>query len=105
MIDDAIKALRADDRGVTVQDLDRIDCPVLLAWPQFDRVLPLERHATRYRRDIPGVELVQLADCGHVPMWDDTRAVLRAITGLVDAHRTPNTAGAPGRTEARAPVF
>lgn len=105
VIDDAIKALRADDRATTVQDLDQIDCPVLLAWPQFDRILPVERHANRYRRDIPGVELVQLTGCGHVPMWDDTRAVLHAIIGLVDAHSSPTAAVAPGRTEAPAPVF
>ncbi len=105
VIDDAIKALRADDRATTVQDLDQIDCPVLLAWPQFDRILPVERHANRYRRDIPGVELLQLEGCGHVPMWDDTRAVLRAVTGMVDANSSPIAAAAPGRTETRAPVF
>src|SRR2546423_2017243 len=37
-------------------DLDRITCPVLLASPQFDRILPPAPHAPRLRRDLPGAE-------------------------------------------------
>jgi pimeloyl-ACP methyl ester carboxylesterase len=80
-----IEALRAD-RGLTLGDLDRIACPVLLATPQFDRVLPGERHAPRLRREIPGVEPIVLAGCGHVPMWDDAPLVARTIAGFVDRH-------------------
>jgi pimeloyl-ACP methyl ester carboxylesterase len=83
--DKAIDALRAD-RGLSLRDLDRIACPVLLASPRFDRVLPAERHAPRLRREIPGVESRTLADCGHVPMWDDTRLVVRTIVEFVDRH-------------------
>lgn len=81
----AIQALHAD-RAVALTDLDRIACPVLLASPQFDRILPPERHAPRFKREIPGVEAVTLRGCGHVPMWDDTRLVLRTITQFVDRH-------------------
>jgi pimeloyl-ACP methyl ester carboxylesterase len=81
----AIEALRAD-RGLALGDLDRIACPVLLASPEFDRILPAERHAPRYRREIPGVESCVLPGCGHVPMWDDTQLVLRAIGEFVDRH-------------------
>lgn len=87
----AIDALRTDSTGLSLGDLDRIACPVLLATPQFDRVLPGERHAPRYKREIPNVEAIELAGCGHVPMWDDTALVLRTITGFVDRH----TASAP----------
>ena len=83
--DRAIEALRAD-HGLTLGDLDRISCPVLLATPQYDRVLPPQRHTARYRREIPGVEPVELAGCGHVPMWDDTPLVLRTIVEFVDRH-------------------
>ena len=48
----SLAALRADS-GLTLQDLDRISCPVLLASPQFDRILPASRHAPRFRREIP----------------------------------------------------
>jgi pimeloyl-ACP methyl ester carboxylesterase len=81
----AIEALRVD-RGLTLEELDRIDCPVLLATPQFDRVLPPERHAPRLRREIPGVESLILKDCGHVPMWDDTTLIVRTISEFVDRH-------------------
>lgn len=94
----AIEALRAD-RGLTLHDLDRISCPVLLATPQFDRVLPPHRHTARFRREIPGVEPIELAGCGHVPMWDDTPLVLRTIGEFVDRH-TP----APARTAPETPV-
>lgn len=79
----AIQALRAD-KNLALQDLDRIDCPVLLASPEFDRILPAERHAPRFRREIPGVESRMLPGCGHVPMWDDTRLVVRMISEFVD---------------------
>lgn len=81
----AIQALRADKR-LTLTDLDHINCPVLLASPQLDRVLPVERHAPRLRREIPGVESVILQGCGHVPMWDDTALVLGTISEFVDRH-------------------
>jgi pimeloyl-ACP methyl ester carboxylesterase len=80
-----IAALRAD-RGLALSDLDRIACPVLLASPQFDRVLPPSRHAPRLRREIGGVEWRALADCGHVPMWDDAPLIVRTVREFVDLH-------------------
>jgi pimeloyl-ACP methyl ester carboxylesterase len=99
----AIEALRAD-RDLTLGDLDRIDCPVLLATPQFDRVLPPERHAPRLRREIPGVESLILKDCGHVPMWDDTALVLRTIGEFVDRHTPAAASGPPQDTPADTPA-
>lgn len=80
----AIQALLADQVDLTIRDLDRIACPVLLATPQFDRVLPGPRHAPRYGREIPGVKTVSLLDCGHVPVWDDTKLVTKLIVEQVD---------------------
>jgi pimeloyl-ACP methyl ester carboxylesterase len=85
---EVIAALAADRDDLTLRELERIACPVLLASPQFDRVLPAERHAPRFRREIPGVEPVILAGCGHVPMWDDAHLVGRTITEFVDRHAT-----------------
>jgi pimeloyl-ACP methyl ester carboxylesterase len=81
----AIEALRAD-RGLALQDLDLIACPVLLASPEFDRILPAERHAPRFRREIPGVESRMLPGCGHAPMWDDTALIVRTISEFVERH-------------------
>jgi pimeloyl-ACP methyl ester carboxylesterase len=88
----AIQALLADVAELTIGDLDRIACPVLLATPQFDRVLPGPRHAPRYRREIPGVQAVTLPGCGHAPMWDDTKLVTRLIVEQVDRNlgRSPD---------------
>jgi pimeloyl-ACP methyl ester carboxylesterase len=80
----AIDALRADRDDLALGELDRIGCPVLLASPQFDRVLPPARHAPRFRREIPNVQSISLAGCGHVPMWDDTALVTRTITEFLD---------------------
>jgi pimeloyl-ACP methyl ester carboxylesterase len=91
-----IAALSAD-RGVTVHDLDRIECPVLLATPEYDRILPPALHAPRYRREIPGVHARVLLGCGHVPMWDDTHMVLSTIVDFVERRRpapAPAAAGA-----------
>jgi len=89
----AIEALRND--RLALRDLDRIDCPVLLASPEFDRILPAERHAPRFRREIPGVESRTLADCGHVPMWDASRLLTQMIGEFVDRHTAPASAPAP----------
>jgi pimeloyl-ACP methyl ester carboxylesterase len=91
----AIEAVSAD-RGLALRDLDRIACPVLLASPEFDRILPAERHAPRYRREIPNVESCMLPGCGHLPMWDDTRLVVSTICEFVDRHiaAPPEPAGA-----------
>ena len=67
-------------------DLDRIAAPVLLASPQFDRILPPARHAPRFRNEIPGVEARTLVGCGHVPMWDDTPTLVSMISEFVDRH-------------------
>jgi pimeloyl-ACP methyl ester carboxylesterase len=79
----AIAALRADSE-LALRELERISCPVLLASPEFDRVLPAERHAPRFRREIPGVQWQTLPDCGHVPMWDAPGSLLRMIDEVVD---------------------
>jgi pimeloyl-ACP methyl ester carboxylesterase len=86
----AIQALRADNAGLNIGDLDRISCPVLLATPQFDRVLPGPRHAPRFRREIPGVKAVTLSDCGHVPVWDNAKLVTKLIVEQVDGNLGPS---------------
>lgn len=104
--DHAIQALKRD-KGLALRDLDRIECPVLLASPQFDRILPMERHAPRLRREIPGVEARMLPGCGHVPMWDDTRLVIQTISGFVDRHLAWSTGPTIGSTDpktAQAPL-
>jgi len=81
----ALAALRTDP-DLVLRDLDRVSCPVLVASPQFDRILPPERHSPRFRNEIAGVEWRLLPGCGHVPMWDDTQLVVDTICGFIDRH-------------------
>jgi pimeloyl-ACP methyl ester carboxylesterase len=67
-------------------DLDQVNAPVLLAWAQHDRILPLATCSSRFRRDIPGAEFRVLPRVGHVPMWDDTHLVVDTIVDWVDKH-------------------
>jgi pimeloyl-ACP methyl ester carboxylesterase len=92
---DAIAALRSESPELLLGDLDRISCPVRLATPELDRILPPPLHTPRFRREIPGVEAITLRGCGHVPMWDDTALVLRTITEFVDRHGTGEAAAGP----------
>jgi pimeloyl-ACP methyl ester carboxylesterase len=84
--DEVIAALAADRDDLMLRGLEKIACPVRVASPQFDRILPAELHAPRFRREIPGVDAVTLPGCGHVPMWDDSVRVTRTITEFVDRH-------------------
>jgi pimeloyl-ACP methyl ester carboxylesterase len=67
---------------------------VLLAWAERDRILPLATCATRYRAEIPGVELRVLPAVGHVPMWDDTQLLTDTIAEWVTRHAVVRAATA-----------
>ncbi len=98
-IADHVIAALSSEQGVTVHDLDRITCPVLLATPEHDRILPPALHAPRFRSEIPGVHPRVLLGCGHVPMWDDTPLVLNTIIDFVGRHSRR-----PGAAAERAPA-
>ena len=54
VVDDVFKTMR-DGTGRVV-DLDRVEVPTLVAWGDKDRLLPMDRHSERFRREIPGVQ-------------------------------------------------
>jgi pimeloyl-ACP methyl ester carboxylesterase len=60
-------------RAGTFTRLADIDVPVTIVWPQYDRVV------SRVRETPPGIEVRELPGCGHIPMWDDPRAVATAL--------------------------
>lgn len=67
--------------------LDRIGCPVRIAWGTRDRILPYPAAAVRFRDLVPGAEYQELDGLGHVPMSDDPELVasaIRAVTVSVD---------------------
>jgi pimeloyl-ACP methyl ester carboxylesterase len=77
VVDDVFETIR--DGSARVVDLDRVGCPVLLAWGDRDRILPLKHHAGRFREEIPGAEFRVLEGLGHTPMWDDPDVVAATI--------------------------
>lgn len=85
VVNEVIGALRGPGTAA-IENLDQVSAPTLVAWGQHDRILPLERHAPRFRSEIPGVEFRVLPGCGHVPMWDDTRLIVETIAGWVKKH-------------------
>ena len=54
---------------VRARDVNRLDMPVLIVWGAEDRMIPL-KHAYRAARNISKVDLLVLADCGHIPQLE-----------------------------------
>src|SRR3954451_7862849 len=53
VVDDVFATIRSGSARVV--DLERIACPVLVAWGSKARILPIERHADGFKRGIAGV--------------------------------------------------
>jgi pimeloyl-ACP methyl ester carboxylesterase len=68
--------------------LGEIDCPVLIAWAEHDRILPERTCSVRLRRDLPDVEWRVLPGVGHVPMYDDTDLIASTILDFAAAAET-----------------
>ena len=77
VVEDVFKTMRSGTGRVV--DLDRVQVPTLVAWGDKDRLLPMDRHSGRFRRDIPGVRFEVLPGLGHTPMWDDPGRVANVI--------------------------
>lgn len=75
-----LDALRSG--GARLGGLENVTVPTLIAWPRHDRMLPMSRHAERFRNEIPGVEFRVLEGVGHVPTWDDPHLVADVIRGF-----------------------
>jgi pimeloyl-ACP methyl ester carboxylesterase len=91
VVNDVLSSLRAG-RG-HLEKLDQVAVPTLIAWAELDRILPLATCSARFKREIPDAEFRVLPRVGHVPMWDNTRLVVRTITEWVDARLATAPAG------------
>jgi pimeloyl-ACP methyl ester carboxylesterase len=91
VVNDVLASLRAG--RAHVEDLDQVAAPTLIAWAQFDRILPLATCSVRFQREVPNAEFRVLPRVGHVPMWDDTRLVVKTITDWVETHLATPVAG------------
>ena len=89
-----------------VLDLDQVKAPTLVAWGDKDRLLPMDRHAERFRTEIPGGQFRVLHGLGHTPMWDDAAQIAELIADFATAASsagngqaasvTAGSAGSPG---------
>jgi pimeloyl-ACP methyl ester carboxylesterase len=68
-----------DTGNALLTGLETIDCPVLVTWGEKDRILPVDRHAQRFRDEIPNVEFRTNPGIGHTPMWDDPHLIATQI--------------------------
>ena len=83
VVEDVFKTMR--DGSARVVDLDQVKVPTLVAWGEKDRLLPMDRHANRFRREIPGVRFEVMRGLGHTPMWDDAGRIAELIADFASA--------------------
>ena len=77
VVEDVFKTMR--DGSGRVVDLDQVKAPTLVAWGEKDRLLPMDRHSERFRREIPAVPFEVMRGLGHTPMWDDPGQIAELI--------------------------
>lgn len=83
IIEQVIDSLKA---GASIEGLDQVKAPTLVAWAKHDRVLRMNRQSERFRTQIPDVEFRVLEGVGHVPMYDDPPLIADTIIGFVEKH-------------------
>src|SRR5688572_26315892 len=83
VVEDVFKTMR--DGSGRVVDLDRVRTPTLIAWGEKDRLLPMDRHASRFRTEIPGGQFRVMRGLGHTPMWDDPAQIAGLIADFAAA--------------------
>jgi pimeloyl-ACP methyl ester carboxylesterase len=62
-----------------VAPLDPLPCPVVLAWSEEDRILPVSISAARARMLMPQAAWCVVPGVGHVPMFDNPHLVAAVI--------------------------
>jgi pimeloyl-ACP methyl ester carboxylesterase len=75
------------------ENLHEISCPVLLAFPETDHILPRRRYGDRIVAAIPHAEVVDLPGVGHAAMVDDPELVARTIIRFTARHTPAQPAG------------
>ena len=93
VVEHVFAAIRAGTALLT--DLDRIECPVLVTWGDRDRILPMAKHAQRFRDEVPGVEFRVHKGIGHTPMWDAPSLIARTIGDFAAAASEAEPSAAP----------
>lgn len=77
------EVLRNGDEQVVT--MDPLPCPITIAWPEKDKVHPVELYETTVKERLPGAVFTILPGVGHVPMLDDPELVARTILAAAGA--------------------
>jgi pimeloyl-ACP methyl ester carboxylesterase len=67
--------------------LEEIRCPVLLAFPERDLVLPRRRYGERLVDALEHAQVIELRGVGHVAMADDPELVAQTILDFTRQHQ------------------
>jgi pimeloyl-ACP methyl ester carboxylesterase len=67
----------------------RLTAHVLIAWSEFDRIIPAADYTDRWRQEVPRASWMTLADVGHCPMYDDPQLVARTVLEWMAATAEP----------------
>lgn len=76
--------LARDENGSRVEELARLDRPVLLLWGARDIAYKPERFAAEFARRLPRAELVLVAGAGHYPHEERPADVARELRAFVE---------------------
>jgi pimeloyl-ACP methyl ester carboxylesterase len=94
MTDDAIGCTVTSEVFSTDEEqiapLDRLPCPITIAWAEKDALLPVEPYEKFARARLPQATFEILPGVGHLPMIDDPELVARTILTVTGAATTAN---------------
>ena len=79
--------------GLEPQRYIGLTTPVLIAWSEYDRIIPAAHYTERWRDEVPTATWITLPDVGHCPMYDDPTLVGETILDWTStSHRSLGSA-------------
>jgi pimeloyl-ACP methyl ester carboxylesterase len=98
IVDDLLACTIRDEMLSTEEQIapfDSLPCPIVLAWSEHDRILPISTIGARARMLMPLATWRVIPGVGHVPWFDDPRLVAAVITETVEAAMVQPESGEP----------
>jgi pimeloyl-ACP methyl ester carboxylesterase len=99
---DALRRSISRPESRNVASVPRIECPVLIAWSDCDRILVSRRSRRRLVAQVGRPEVQILPGVGHVPMGDDPALVSGVILKFARAADSPALGLEPAESGERA---
>ncbi len=77
----ALGTVRGLDYGFVEAQYATISAPITVVWGEQDRVVPI-RQSAEFVAHFQHISLVRVANCGHMPLWEQPGAVVKAIEAM-----------------------